>query len=776
MDSQREIPGSLADRDESRLPGPRGLWTPGEYYVRGDTVHINLDLSRLNVLSRIPAIYRCLRSHYSSNANKPGTTGGEDYWTQDAELKTRRFDFTGDRINDVTFVRHLQDDGTYQAIEPFELPGASRFRLEDDEILNYTTSTLPAGLVFNTETREITGRPSKLTSLHRVVYRATLAATGETVFRDFHITVRDKGTPNIPRFQITAIDVEVNSVRIDWQTHAADGEVKGWKLRVSKVSDSTFVYQEDLTADRRHVFLDSTNGVDEWEAGEYLAQLAAVLQDGVVTPYMQLTFIFFGDAINLPPAPVLEITDIAKNELTASWEMPTVGDSERVSQFEARLRTGYNSYFYDAIDRRDPGSVDANQWAPIAPAGAPYVLNSDFNFTHIRDRTLFLRIGEKDAPDGSLDQQPRVAFPGTFFTLANFRVGQDYVGVKIGNNWCQWVFNGFQADPPNTGIRINLKGTGTGVNFRPEVVDSNIDEDNQHVPLNSETAIQFQGDWRDAYAVNETSKTTGGETTYTAPEPKYVFNDPVVAGQLNDGLWYDVVYRYQVTATDDAGTETAVWSEWSQVATILMADEAAKPTPPRDYQMNATNIVHGTWKDHALTSFNVDAYQVQHRTGAGAYPSTPQVTVDYDENQSTYSADLISNPVRDVTYHSQARSRAQLDDGTYVFSDWTEEESLTFGQVTRKATGFVFETGDAAGQCKWSFRAPANLGRHKVRYRRVGTSEWIDPGYTDAFTGDETISISATHATGATVSGVLTGLTGGQVYEAQLRWQTYENE
>ena len=791
IDDSREIPGLLADRNEARRPEFRGLWAPGNYYVRGDSVIKHVQLLNSGVSTRLAAFWRCLRAHFSSLDNEPGSTGGNSYWTQDAALDTRRFDFIGDRIADVTFAQGVE-------IETFELPQATGFGLSEEEQaqIQYAVTALPDGLVFNPVPRHITGVPANVGSLTRVVYSASLPSTGETADRDFHITVRAKGSPLIPAYEITAVDVEVGVVLVDWQVLTNAASIQRWKYRVEYDKSSQIVAQGDLAGNDRRVTLNDEENVSEWDVGVYTVFLAAVMQDGVVTEYDSLSFLYFGDFLLLPPAPSLEITNTEHNELTATWDAPVVGDGERISRYEVRLRMGYNSYIYAKIDRRSPGSVEMDEWAPIEAVARSAVRDEDFTMTHIRDTTQWLRLGEQVQSPATADRDQQaqvslVAFNTTTFAGGLFKIG-DYIGVKIGNNWCQWVYNGWTDDTSgmNTGFRFNLQGTGTGAEWKPTVIGSKIDPDNQHVPLDSETFIQFQGNWLDANTLDETSETTGGVTTYTAPEPEFKFGGdvPSPATTLPDGIWGDVQYRYEVTNTE---TDDSAFSEWSQVATILMTDEAAKPPPPRNFMLEEAENLVANWDAHRRTTFTVSKYQVQWKMGDDDYPTkmedgetvaAPQLEAAYDEDKEKYTVTVTSSPVEGTKYTAQARSVATLDEvprgePTEAFSDWTAEDSLIWGAGTNKLVGFNLATGDAEGEVKWTFPAPENMSAYDIEYRRSGDTIWIQLDEVSALTATSSrVNPVSDFAEGDTVSGKIGGLIPGVQYEATARYETFELE
>ena len=200
-DDQEEIPGSVQDFPTSREPRFRGDWVEGEFYIRGDWVFLREFVAESNVPFRIARHFRCIRTHYSDSDKKPGTPGGNLYWTEEALLGEGEFGFIGDVINDVIFIKG-------EEIETLELPEATRTGKETEEELIYTTSALPAGLVFNPATRHITGVPQNVVTFHSVTYRAILPSTQEQATETFLITVRERGSSLIPDFELTAVDVE----------------------------------------------------------------------------------------------------------------------------------------------------------------------------------------------------------------------------------------------------------------------------------------------------------------------------------------------------------------------------------------------------------------------------------------------------------------------------------------------------------------------------------------------------------------------------------------
>lgn len=794
IDDSREIPGLLADRDQARSPGFQGQWVPGKYYVRGDTAIKQVSLVSFGIASQVASFWRCLRAHYSSQDNEPGTAGGASFWTQDAAIDSRRFDFIGDRIADVTFVKD-------QEIETFELPQASRFGPDRDnpdaEALLYAVDRLPEGLVFNPATRTITGTPMKLGAFFRVVYSAHLESTGERAERDFHIAVRAKGSPNIPDFELTAVDVERGVVTFDWQVLENSDSIVNWKFKVASV-EGVSRWDETLAGNARRRVLAAEEDVDDWPVGLYTVRLAAEMQDGVTTEFDSITFFYFGQLSFLPPAPTLEITDIAANELTASWDAPEVGDNERISKYEIRYRVGYNSYLFNAMDRRSPGDVEPNEYAFIENASVSAVSDANLTFTHIKDTTVWIRIGEQQFPirRSDADQDQQATLTRTSFLGTELQPG-DFIGAKINQNWVQWVYNGYVDDTtsPRQGLRINLRGTGTvGTDFKATVQASHVDPDNQAVALTDTLYLQGIGQWKTAVAITETGSPA------VAPDPEYVFSATgTPPTRLQDGVWYDVQYRYEVTtsSTNDQGAtvETKVDSQWSEVATVYMTDEVAKPPPPRNLRFEQTTKLTAAFDTHIRTSFDVVRYQIQWKSGDDAYPSSPQIEITYDEDRETYSETIESDPVEGSRYAMQARSVAQEEDSSatggsrFVFSDWTDEVSVNFGESPDKLTGFVLQTGDAEGEVKWSFPAPANMSAYDVQYRRVGDASWIQLATVQTLMltsggapPDRLFDVTSAFNENDTVSGKIPVREGdpklvpGAQYEATARYETFVND
>ena len=785
-DDEEEVPGLLADRQLAREPKHRGFWKEGREYVRGDLVIVIKTRLIDNELEELERTYRCVRTHFSRTDNKPGTRGGRAFWARRATVDAQRFDFVGDNVADVVFVKDAE-------ISTFELPQATRTGLVGDEPLLYSTSTLPAGLIFNPATRTITGTPSAVVSFHRVTYQALLESTNETAELTFVITVRERGSAAIPLYEFTAVDVEQERLEIHWQVLKNAGSIQKWRLKITNNEDEGIVDQVELPGATQERILTEADGLLDWEEGEYTATLMAIMQDGVVAPIAPadstITFYYFGDATDFPPAPTLEITDIMNNELAATWDEPTLEAGERVSKYEIRLRLSYNSYMFDMMDRRTPGTVTDNEWAFIEGTATSAVLDRDLTFSHIRDSTQWLRLSNEVQPGGDQDQQAGVPLV-SFFTVAGasgFSIG-DFVGLRIGQNWCQWVFAGIQAQP-GRGTRVNLRGTGTGADWEPEVVNSQVDENDQQVPLDSTAFIQFQGKWQDSNAINETSKTVQGETTYTPPEAEYVFN--IAEGtRLLDGLWYDVSYRYAVTTstTDSQGqtVETTVNSEWSEVATILMTDEVAKPPAMRNLRFEESSKLVAKWEQHPSTSFDAHQYQIQWKSGDDDYPSSPQISVPYNEDAETFTADITTSPVTGTRYTMQGRMVARLSEVTsgsqFLIGDWTDEVTIVFGVPDIRITDFLLQTGDNPGELKFSFTALEGLAQYQIRLRQEGTTNWIEGPTVSTLTSTSNRNAPvALHAAGTTVTGVInrqsgySDLTPGVRYEADIGGQVFSD-
>ena len=514
-------------------------------------------------------------------------------------------------------------------------------------------------------------------------------------------------------------------VIIDWQVLAADSSVRSWKFRVERDDDSHIVAQEDLASDYRRKVLGADDGVPDWTVGTYTVFLAAVGEDGEVSDYDQLTFYYFAGVGDIPPAPILTP---ASQEITAEWDAPALEDNQRVSKYEVRYRTGYNSYIFDAYDQSSPGSVEANEWALIGGAGNALPLTMpQLTMTIAKDNAAWIRVGEQAAPKGNLDQQPTLAL-GTFLGATGaFRIN-DYIGLKVDNSWVLWTYAGWQNDTtlPRTGYRLNLSGTGTGAAFKPTVAEFHIAASGENIEDDSAAHIQFLGQWHAALSINETSTGRAPNITYTAPEPELVMNNDAEGPRVRlfDGLWYDVAYRWEVTTTttDDSGvsTETKELSLWSHVATTQAGEQEIKPPPPRNFRLLSTTKLSAAWREPPPSPFNIARYEIRWKQGDGSYPTkvedgetipAPQISVAHSDEQSAYTADVTTSPVAGTVYAAQARAVATLTDvaagePTEAFSEWTDEAQLTFGARSRKLVGFQLSTGERRGEVKWSFPAP----------------------------------------------------------------------
>ena len=774
VDDSREVPGSLADRDEAREPGDKGPWTAGSYYVRNDWVFTFIDLLSFGITTKGSAFWRCLKPHYSSTDNMPGTAGGETFWVQEAGAISGRFDFVGDRINDVVFVKSA-------AIEPLELPAATKTGVEIEEDLAYTVTALPEGLVFNPTTREITGTPQRTASLFRVEYTATLPSTGETAEREFHITIREKGSRFIPTFELTAIDTTPSvSVIFDWQVLKSAGSIVNWRFVVTGGEDSKTYAQETLSGEARRKILTEDDGVVTWPSGLYTVSLRAVLQDGVVTEADTLTFHYISDSVDLLPAATLEITDIDTNELTATWDVPEVPMGSRVSKYENRYRISYNAYILDeGWDRRNPGTMEQNAYAFLEDRPTSIIENdADLTMTHVKDTTHRIRLGQRQFPimpeDADQDQQSTYQRLGFFRGQAGFARG-DFVSVRIENNWVQFVFDRAViggSTPGMNWVDLYLQGEGSGATWKPTVENFKIDPDNQHISTDAVLTLQAQGRWKDSIAINEASATE-------PPEAEYVFQSPAV--RLNDGIWYDHQWRFTSTSsmTNSQGqtVETSEDSDWSQVATIFMSNVVPKPPLPRNIRLQETTQLLMNFDTHPRTSFDVDAYQIRWKSGDDDYPSSPQITVTWDEDRETYSAVIAAMPATGTYYAAQIRTRARREGGGFDFSDWSDEHSTTFGVAVNKLAGFLLQTGDNPGEVKYSFPAPANMSEFNVEIRRASTTSW-DRRVTMAAleSGSDRSNPVAQYSAGTVVSGVISGLTPGVVYEATGAAETFEDD